>query len=74
MRIHEQLGDNRIRFGQRLSEMSDELATLAKEVDKNRKQVRRVAIRVRFSVFPLPFLRTLSVFILLSPISFTPST
>lgn len=54
MRIHEQLGDNRIRFGQRLSEMSDELATLAKEVDKNRKQVRRVAIRVRFSVSPLP--------------------
>ena len=32
------MGDNRIRFSQRLNEMSEELASLAKEVDKNRKQ------------------------------------
>lgn len=40
MKIHEIMADNRVRFAQRLHEMSEELATLAKEVDKNRKQVR----------------------------------
>lgn len=40
MRIHEIMAENRIRFAQRLNEMSEELASLAKEVDKNRKQVR----------------------------------
>ena len=40
MKIHEVMAENRIRFAQRLNEMSDELASLAKEVDKNRKQVR----------------------------------
>jgi len=39
MKLHEAMADNRIRFAQRLNEMSDELASLAKEVDKNRKQV-----------------------------------
>ena len=39
MKLHEVMADNRIRFAQRLNEMSDELASLAKEVDKNRKQV-----------------------------------
>jgi hypothetical protein len=39
MRIHEGLAENRLRFSQRLNEMSDELASLAKEVDRNRKQV-----------------------------------
>jgi hypothetical protein len=39
MKIHEVMAENRIRFAQRLNEMSDELASLAKEVDKNRKQV-----------------------------------
>ena len=34
------MAENRIRFAQRLNEMSEELANLAKEVDKNRKQVR----------------------------------
>ncbi|KAJ7668337.1 Rho GTPase activation protein [Mycena rosella] len=38
MKIHESMGESRIRFSQRLNEMSDELATLVKEVDKNRKQ------------------------------------
>lgn len=39
MRIHEALGENRTRFAQRLNEMSEELANIAKEVDKNRKSV-----------------------------------
>lgn len=39
MKIHEIMAENRVRFAQRLNEMSEELATLAKEVDKNRKQV-----------------------------------
>jgi hypothetical protein len=39
MKIHEVMAENRIRFSQRLNEMSEELASLAKEVDKNRKQV-----------------------------------
>lgn len=39
MRIHESMAENRLRFAQRLNEMSEELATLVKEVDKNRKQV-----------------------------------
>lgn len=34
------MAENRLRFSQRLNEMSEELASLAKEVDKNRKQVR----------------------------------
>lgn len=38
MRIHEVMAENRIRFSRRLNEMSEELASLAKEVDKNRKQ------------------------------------
>jgi len=41
MRIHENMAENRLRFAQRLNEMSDELATIVKEVDKNRKQARR---------------------------------
>ena len=39
MKIHETVAENRLRFAQRLNEMSEELATLSKEVDKNRKQV-----------------------------------
>lgn len=39
MKIHEAMADNRMRFAQRLNEMSEELSTLVKEVDKNRKQV-----------------------------------
>jgi hypothetical protein len=44
MKIHEVMAENRIRFAQRLNEMSDELASLAKEVDKNRKQVLRIVL------------------------------
>ena len=51
MKIHESMADNRLRFAQRLNEMSEELATLVKEVDKNRKQVRRLNC-----LFALPLL------------------
>jgi len=33
------MAENRMRFAQRLNEMGEELSTLVKEVDKNRKQV-----------------------------------
>ena len=39
MKIHDIMGENRIRFAQKLNEMSDELSNLVKEVDKTRKQV-----------------------------------
>jgi hypothetical protein len=40
MKIHEIIGENRIKFAARLLEMSEELTLLVKEVDKNRKGVR----------------------------------
>ncbi|KAF9266777.1 RhoGAP-domain-containing protein [Marasmius fiardii PR-910] len=45
MRIHDTMGENRIRFSQRLNEMSDELGTIAKEVDKNRKSTKELSTR-----------------------------
>ncbi|KIY63658.1 Rho GTPase activation protein [Cylindrobasidium torrendii FP15055 ss-10] len=45
MRIHDQMAENRLRFAQRLHEMSDELNTLSKEVDKNRKSTKDLATR-----------------------------
>ncbi|KAF8912465.1 GTPase activating protein [Mucidula mucida] len=45
MRIHELMSENRLRFAQRLNEMSEELVTLSKEVDKNRKQTKDLATR-----------------------------
>ncbi|KAF7770562.1 hypothetical protein Agabi119p4_6536 [Agaricus bisporus var. burnettii] len=45
MRVHEMMAENRLRFAQRLNEMSDELTTLVKEVDKNRKQTKELATR-----------------------------
>lgn len=50
MKIHDIMAENRLKFAQRLNEMSEDLATLAKEVDKNRKQV-RICLR-RFSTAP----------------------
>lgn len=41
MKTHESIADNRIRFSQRLNEMSEELVNLQREVEKNRKQVRQ---------------------------------
>ncbi|KAJ7066582.1 Rho GTPase activation protein [Mycena amicta] len=45
MKTHESMGEGRLRFAQRLNEMSEELATLAKEVEKNRKQTKELATR-----------------------------
>ncbi|ETW79293.1 hypothetical protein HETIRDRAFT_323566 [Heterobasidion irregulare TC 32-1] len=50
MKIHEIMAENRIRFAQRLNEMSEELANLAKEVDKNRKQTKELASRYERSL------------------------
>ncbi|THH17052.1 hypothetical protein EW146_g3687 [Bondarzewia mesenterica] len=50
MKIHEIMAENRIRFAQRLNEMSEELANLAKEVDKNRKQTKELATRYERSL------------------------
>ncbi|KAJ3827235.1 Rho GTPase activation protein [Lentinula raphanica] len=45
MKIHEVLSENRIRFSQHLNEMSEELANIAKEVDKNRKSTKDLVTR-----------------------------
>jgi hypothetical protein len=39
MRLHEVIAENRLKLSAQLEEMGEELSTLAKEVDKNRKQV-----------------------------------
>ena len=44
MKIHEIIGDNRIKFASKLNEMSDDLNMLVKEVDKNRKGVSQQTI------------------------------
>lgn len=41
------MAENRMRFAQRLNEMSEELSTLVKEVDKNRKQVRQLTLKAQ---------------------------
>lgn len=46
VKTHETLADNRLRFAAKLSEMSDELSNLAKEVDKSRKQARETGLRL----------------------------
>ncbi|CBQ69004.1 related to GTPase-activating protein beta-chimerin [Sporisorium reilianum SRZ2] len=46
VKTHETLSDNRLRFASKLSEMSDELSNLAKEVDKSRKQARETGLRL----------------------------
>lgn len=46
VKTHETLSDNRLRFATKLSEMSDELSNLAKEVDKSRKQARETGLRL----------------------------
>ncbi|KAG6835147.1 hypothetical protein H0H93_004421 [Arthromyces matolae] len=45
LRIHELMAENRLRFAQRLNEMSEELANMTKEVEKNRKQTKELAAR-----------------------------
>ena len=46
LKTHETIADNRLRFAGKLSEMSDELSNLAKEVDKSRKQARETGMRL----------------------------
>lgn len=46
LKTHEVIGDSRIRFAQKLSEISEELGNLSKEVDKNRKYARDTGIRL----------------------------
>ena len=51
MKIHEIVAENRLSFASRLNEMSEELANLAKEVDKTRKVVYPYLINKSFSSF-----------------------
>lgn len=46
LRTHETLGESRLRFASKLQEISEELSTLAKEVDKNRKYARDTGLRL----------------------------
>lgn len=46
LRTHELLGDNRLRFAGQLSDMSDELIVLGKEVEKNRKTSKDLGTRL----------------------------
>lgn len=46
VKTHETIADNRFKFAMKLSEMSDELSNLAKEVDKSRKQARETGMRL----------------------------
>lgn len=45
MKLHDIIAENRMRFGARLNEISEELANLAKEVEKNRKATKDLANR-----------------------------
>ncbi|KAF8517885.1 RhoGAP-domain-containing protein [Hysterangium stoloniferum] len=45
MHIHEVIAENRSRFAQRLSDISEELNSLAKHVDKGRKETKELAGR-----------------------------
>ncbi|SCZ87902.1 BZ3500_MvSof-1268-A1-R1_Chr2-3g05370 [Microbotryum saponariae] len=46
LRTHELVGDNHLKFAAQLAEMSDELALLGKEVDKNRKSSKELGTRL----------------------------
>ncbi|ORY69440.1 hypothetical protein BCR35DRAFT_269703 [Leucosporidium creatinivorum] len=46
LRTHELLGDNRLKFAAQLSEMSDELTTLGKEVEKHRRSSKELGTRL----------------------------
>ncbi|KAK0566095.1 Rho GTPase-activating protein [Tilletia horrida] len=50
LKTHEQLGESRLRFANQLSSISDELTTLAKEVDKSRKTARETGLRLERSL------------------------
>lgn len=46
LRTHELLGDNRLKFAAQLTEMSEELTTLGKEVEKHRKTSKELGTRL----------------------------
>lgn len=46
LRTHELVGENRLKFAAQLGEMSDELAVMSKEVDKNRKVAKDLAAKL----------------------------
>lgn len=46
LRTHELVGENRFKFAAQLGEMSDELAVMSKEVDKNRKVAKDLAAKL----------------------------
>ncbi|CEQ41510.1 SPOSA6832_03229, partial [Sporobolomyces salmonicolor] len=46
LRTHELLGDNRLKFAAQLADMSEELVTLGKEVEKNRKASKELGSRL----------------------------
>lgn len=46
LKSHESLGDNRLKFAAQLSEMSEELTTLGKEVEKHRKTSKELGGRL----------------------------
>ena len=46
LRTHESVADNRLKFAQQLSEMSDELGVLGKEVEKSRKASKDLGTRL----------------------------
>lgn len=46
VRTHELLGDNRLRLAAQLTDMSDELVVLGKEVEKNRKSSKDLGTRL----------------------------
>lgn len=46
LRTHELVGDNRLKFAAQLAEMSEELLTLSKEVEKNRKASKDLGTRL----------------------------
>lgn len=46
VKTHEAIGEDRLRFAQKLGEISEELSNLAKEVDKNRKYARDTGVRL----------------------------
>lgn len=54
MRIHEVIAENRFRFAQRLSDISEELVTLAKHVDKGRKEVCQASLTCFHSLILFP--------------------
>lgn len=46
LKTHELVGDNRLKFAQQLSEMSEELLGISKDVDRTRKGTRDLGVRL----------------------------